>query len=27
VNIGHAAPGVGTVSPLRRKGTQKVEET
>jgi transcriptional regulator with XRE-family HTH domain len=27
VNIGHAAFGVGTVSPLRRKGTQKVEET
>jgi transcriptional regulator with XRE-family HTH domain len=27
VNIGHAAPGVGTVSPLRRKGAQKVEET
>jgi transcriptional regulator with XRE-family HTH domain len=27
VNIGHAASGVGTVSPLRRKGTQEVEET
>ena len=24
VNIGHAAPGVGTVSPLRRKGAQKI---
>jgi hypothetical protein len=27
VNIGYAASGVGTVSPLRRKGTRKVEET
>ena len=26
-NIGHAALGVGTVTPLRRKGDQKVEET
>jgi transcriptional regulator with XRE-family HTH domain len=26
-NIGHAAPGVGAVTPLRRKGAQKVEET
>ena len=26
-NIGQVARGVGTVSPLRRKGAQKVEET
>jgi len=26
-NIGHAARGVGTVTPLRRKSAQKVEET
>jgi transcriptional regulator with XRE-family HTH domain len=26
-NIGHAAAGVGTVSPLRRKSAQRVEET
>lgn len=26
-NIGHAARGVGAVTPLRRKGAQKVEET
>jgi hypothetical protein len=26
-NMGHVAAGVGTVSPLRRKGAQRVEET
>jgi hypothetical protein len=26
-NIGHVAAGVGTVSPLRRKGARKIEET
>jgi len=26
-NIGHVASGVGTVSPLRRKGAHRVEET